>query len=133
MEPVVILLVLIITGVLIITYLVPVRLWIGAMAGGAPVSLKSLVGMRLRRVPPEKIIEPLISAARAGLDLDAASLEHHFLAGGDPAKVVLAMLAADRAGLDLTFEQAAAIDLSGRDVAAEIQAMGRAALPGNNR
>jgi uncharacterized protein YqfA (UPF0365 family) len=35
-----------------VLYFVPVPLWIAAWSSGAPVTLFTLVGMRLRRVPP---------------------------------------------------------------------------------
>ena len=80
------------------------------------VGLMTLVGMRLRRVPPARIVLPLIKAVKAGLDVDTAKLEAHFLAGGNVDRVVDALIAAARAGIELTFARAAAIDLAGRDV-----------------
>ncbi|MEE8525635.1 MAG: flotillin-like protein FloA [Thermoanaerobaculia bacterium] len=96
--------------------LIPTRLWISARASGAPVGLIALIGMRLRRIPPRVIVEPRISAMRAGIDLDIAELESHFLAGGDVHRVVLALISADKAGIGLDFKRASAIDLAGRDV-----------------
>ena len=49
---------------------VPVGLWISAMAAGVKISIFSLVGMRLRRVRPDKIIKPLIKAQKAGMDVN---------------------------------------------------------------
>ena len=72
--------------------------------------------MRLRRIPPPLIINSLVSARKAGIDLDTNVLEAHYLAGGDVNKVVLALIAADKANIDLEFQRAAAIDLAGRDV-----------------
>lgn len=48
---------------------IPVGLWISAWAAGVRVPLLTLVAMRLRRVPPAKIIYPLIKATKAGLDV----------------------------------------------------------------
>ena len=101
---------------LIVLWAVPVRLWIAALASGVPVKLRNLVGMRLRKVRPPSIVLPLISAAKAGIDLDVNSLEAHFLAGGDVERVVNALISADKANIALPFQQAAAIDLAGRDV-----------------
>ena len=98
------------------TYFIPVRLWLAARFSGAPVSLVTLIGMRIRRVPPTLIVEPRISAIKAGLDIDVGSLESHFLAGGNVARVVNALISADKAGISLSFQRAAAIDLAGRDV-----------------
>ncbi|MBO8168825.1 MAG: flotillin-like protein FloA [Thermoanaerobacteraceae bacterium] len=107
---------LIILGVLLLFAFIPVGLWISALASGVKVGLITLVGMRLRRVPPAKIVHPLIKAVKAGLDLDTAKLEAHYLAGGNVDRVVDALIAAERAGIELSFTRAAAIDLAGRDV-----------------
>lgn len=102
--------------VLIFLYFVPVRLWIAALASGAGVSIAKLIAMRLRRVPPQNIVNPRISAVKAGLDIPTDQLEAHFLAGGNVDRVVYALISADKAGMQLTFSEAAAIDLAGRDV-----------------
>jgi len=100
---------------------VPVGLWISAWAAGVPVSIFTLVGMRLRRVPPAGIILPLIKAQKAGLDVAIDKLEAHFLAGGNVDRVVDALIAAQRANIGLSFERAAAIDLAGRNVLEAVQ------------
>ena len=98
------------------TYFIPIGLWISAAAAEVYVGLFTLIGMRLRRISPPLIINSLVSARKAGLDLDTNVLEAHYLAGGDINKVVLALIAADKANIDLEFQRAAAIDLAGRDV-----------------
>ncbi|MCF7808622.1 MAG: flotillin-like protein FloA [Candidatus Marinimicrobia bacterium] len=98
------------------TYFIPIGLWVSAAAAQVYVGLLTLVGMRLRRIPPPLIINSLVSARKAGLSLDTDVLEAHFLAGGDVNKVVLALIAADKANIELEFQRAAAIDLAGRDV-----------------
>jgi len=95
---------------------IPVGLWISAFAAGVHVGIFTLIGMRLRRVSPIKIILPLIKASKAGLDINVNQLEAHYLAGGNVDKVVNALIAAYRAEMDLQFVRAAAIDLAGRDV-----------------
>jgi len=96
--------------------LVPVGLWISAIASGVKIGIIDLVGMKLRRVVPAKIVLPLIKATKAGLPMKANQLEAHLLAGGNVDSVVNALVAAERAGISLSFEQASAIDLAGRDV-----------------
>jgi uncharacterized protein YqfA (UPF0365 family) len=109
--------VLIVIAYVILFSVIPTGLWISALASGVYVSLFSLVGMRLRRVSPSRIIYPLIKARKAGLrDVEQGKLEAHFLAGGNVDKVVDALIAADKASIPLSFEQATAIDLAGRDV-----------------
>ncbi|ART77331.1 flotillin-like protein FloA [Sutcliffiella horikoshii] len=100
---------------------VPVMLWISALAAGVRVSIFTLVGMRLRRVIPSRVINPLIKAHKAGLDVSTNQLESHYLAGGNVDRVVNALIAAQRANIELTFERAAAIDLAGRDVLEAVQ------------
>ncbi|MBO5160340.1 MAG: flotillin-like protein FloA [Lachnospiraceae bacterium] len=95
---------------------VPVGLWISALASGVKVGILDLIGMRLRRVAPARIVMPMIKATKAGLNTKLNQLEAHFLAGGDVNSVVNALIAAERAQISLTFEQASAIDLAGRDV-----------------
>jgi uncharacterized protein YqfA (UPF0365 family) len=102
--------------VMFILWMVPVRLWVTALASGAYVPLTTLIGMRLRRVSPATIIWPLISATKAGLKLSIRDLEAHYLAGGNVGNVVNALISADKANIDLDFKRAAAIDLAGRDV-----------------
>ncbi|MFR1396779.1 MAG: flotillin-like protein FloA [Megasphaera micronuciformis] len=102
-------------------YFVPIGLWISARAAGVNVGIFNLVGMRLRRVIPSKIVLPLVKANKAGLDVNANQLEAHYLAGGDVDRVVDALIAAQRATMSLTFERAAAIDLAGRDVLEAVQ------------
>ncbi|EGK12641.1 flotillin-like protein FloA [Kroppenstedtia eburnea] len=100
---------------------VPVMLWISAMASGVYVGLTTLIGMRLRRIVPSRIVNPLIKARKAGLEVTIEMLETHYLAGGNVDRVVDALIAAQRADIDLMFERAAAIDLAGRDVLEAVQ------------
>jgi uncharacterized protein YqfA (UPF0365 family) len=92
-------------------------LWFRAYFSGVKVKLiKDLLGMRLRKVPPQNIIQSKITATKAGVEVDTGKLEAHYLAGGNVQKVVNALISADRANIPLTFERATAIDLAGRDV-----------------
>ncbi len=100
---------------------VPIALWISALAANVHVGIFTLVGMRLRRVVPAKIINPLIKATKAGIELPINKLEAHYLAGGNVDRVVNALIAAQRADIPLEFERAAAIDLAGRDVLEAVQ------------
>ncbi|MDD7593331.1 MAG: flotillin-like protein FloA [Peptoniphilaceae bacterium] len=100
---------------------VPVGLWITARFSGVPVKISDLVGMRLRRVAPSRIVQPMIKATKAGLDLNLNELEAHYLAGGNVNLVVDALIAAQRANIDLSFKEATAIDLAGRNVLEAVQ------------
>lgn len=92
------------------------KVWVRALVSGARVSLFNLVGMKLRRVPPQLIVDARIRLVKAGLSVDTDPLEAHYLAGGNVINVVQALIAADKANIDLVFQRAAAIDLAGRDV-----------------
>ena len=103
-------------------WFVPVGLWIAATFSGVRVRIfADLVGMRLRRVSPQVIVNAQISAVKAGLNLQISDLEAHLLARGDVTSVVNALIAADKAKIELPFQQAAAIDLAGRDVFEAVQ------------
>ncbi|WP_378953775.1 flotillin-like protein FloA [Pelosinus sp. sgz500959] len=112
---------LFIIGISVFLHFVPLGLWISAIAAGVRVGIVTLVGMRLRRVPPAKIVLPLIKANKAGLDVTVNQLEAHYLAGGNVDRVVDALIAAHRAEIPLPFQRAAAIDLAGRDVLEAVQ------------
>ncbi|WP_416729010.1 flotillin-like protein FloA [Fictibacillus sp. JL2B1089] len=112
---------LIVIALAVLFTFVPVMLWISALAAGVRVGIFTLVGMRLRRVIPNRVINPLIKAVKAGLDLSTNQLESHYLAGGNVDRVVNALIAAHRANIELSFERAAAIDLAGRDVLEAVQ------------
>lgn len=118
--PIMIIAVILIALVILFTF-VPVMLWISALAAGVRVGLFTLVGMRLRRVVPARVINPLIKAYKAGLDVSTNQLESHYLAGGNVDRVVNALIAAHRANIDLSFERCAAIDLAGRNVLEAVQ------------
>jgi uncharacterized protein YqfA (UPF0365 family) len=102
-------------------YFVPVNLWITAVFSGVKISLLTLVLMRVRKVPPRIIVNSLITATKAGLNITANDLETHYLAGGHVPSVIKALISADKANIDLSFKQAAAIDLAGRDVFEAVQ------------
>lgn len=119
MSPTIYMLIVIgIIGLVVVLFFsfVPVGLWISSLAANVKVSIFNLVGMRLRRVIPSRIVLPLIKATKAGLSLSVNQLEAHYLAGGNVDSVVNALIASERADLELHFEKAAAIDLAGRDV-----------------
>ncbi len=124
MGPFVSLLVMIALGFVVLVFLlsfIPIGLWISALAAGVKIGIFTLVGMRLRRVIPSRIVNPLIKATKAGLKVGANQLEAHYLAGGNVDRVVNALIAAQRANIPLEFERAAAIDLAGRDVLQAVQ------------
>ena len=91
----------------IFLYYVPFLLWVSAQVSGVRISLVQLFLMRIRKVPPHKIVDCMIEA--------------HYLAGGHIERVVHALVSANKAKIALPFEDATAIDLAGRDVFEAVQ------------
>ncbi len=103
------------------------KIWFQAYMSNARVSLRSLIGMSLRKVDASTIVRAKVMAMQSGIASDPGTsistrrLEAHYLAGGDVPKVLKAIIAAHRADIDLDFDRAAAIDLAGRDVLDAVQ------------
>jgi uncharacterized protein YqfA (UPF0365 family) len=102
-------------------YFVPLGLWFSAVFAKVYVPIWQLIGMRIRKVPPSIILNNLVSATKAGLNLNADELEAHYLAGGNVKQVVNALISADKANIPLDFKAATAIDLAGRNVFEAVQ------------
>ncbi|MFY0592864.1 flotillin-like protein FloA [Roseivirga sp.] len=116
--------VLVVGGILVLftfLYFVPVGLWVTAQFSNVRVSIGKLIGMRIRKVPPGIIVNSLITATKAGLNLTNDELETHYLAGGNVPSVIKALISADKANITLGFKQATAIDLAGREVFEAVQ------------
>ncbi len=117
MNPGIIVLIVILALLLVgFILLVPFGIWFRALVSGAPVSIPRLIGMRLRRVKVAMIVDAYITGKKAGLELDIATLETHYMAKGDVIKVVNALISANSANIELDIKTAMAIDLAGRDV-----------------
>ncbi len=91
------------------------KIWLRAKLSNAPVTMGTLVGMWLRKVPFSLIVDSRITSVKAGIPFTAEMLEAHYLSGGDVSHVVLAMIAADKAGIELSYNRACAIDLATKD------------------
>ncbi|PID27314.1 MAG: hypothetical protein CR982_06080 [Candidatus Cloacimonadota bacterium] len=107
--------------ILILFSFIPVALWVNALFAGVKVTLSSLIGMRLRKVPPSIIVNSLITAVKAGLNLTTEDLETHYMAGGNVINVVNALIAADKANIEVDYQTACGIDLAGRNILEAIQ------------
>lgn len=119
--PVFILAFIVILFVLLVFWLLPIPLWLSARFANVQISLIQLLFMRFRRVPPAAIVNAMVMAHKAGINVQRDLLEAHFLAGGNILKVVRALISADKANLGLDFNAATAIDLAGRDVFEAVQ------------
>ncbi|MDY5583378.1 MAG: flotillin-like protein FloA [Candidatus Merdousia sp.] len=106
----------VVAGIIAIIVLIVVisfiNTWLKAMLAGAPVSILTLIAMRLRGVPYGMIVDSRIMAVKAGLDLTINQLEEHYLAEGHLIPTIQALIAAEKAGMDLSWKQACAIDLA---------------------
>ena len=121
MTQTVITIVVVLALVILFFWMVPLRLWFNALLNGVHVSLVQLILMRWRRVPPDMIVSSMITASKAGIEINRDQLEAHYLAGGHVKPVVSALIAADKANISLDFKSATAIDLAGRNVLEAIQ------------
>jgi len=111
-----------IVGLVLLIFLFQfIGLWLQALFSGAGVSIFSLVGMRIRKVPPRVIVSARVLSCKAGMPIDTNSLEAHFMSGGNVLRVVQALIAANKANIRLDFKEAAAIDLAGRNVLEAVQ------------
>jgi uncharacterized protein YqfA (UPF0365 family) len=117
----VVIIALIFIAVVMFLYYFPLGLWIRTIAAGVPLSIGSLIRMRIIGVPAGLLVSNLVRARKAGLPLTVDQLQSHILAGGNIDKCVLAMIAAQRAQIPLEWQRAAAIDLAGRDVLEALQ------------
>ncbi|MCQ2064224.1 MAG: flotillin-like FloA family protein, partial [Fibrobacter sp.] len=78
-------------------------LWLQALFSKANVSIFQLIGMRLRKVPPQVIVEARILSCKAGLPVDTNLLEAHYLSRGNVLRVIQALIAANKANIKLDF------------------------------
>lgn len=97
------------------------KLWLRALFSQAGVSIFQIIGMRLRNIPPQTIIDARISSCKTGMPVDTNLLEAHYMSGGNVVRVVQALIAANKANIKLDFKEAAAIDLAGRNVLEAVQ------------
>jgi uncharacterized protein YqfA (UPF0365 family) len=111
----------VIIGLSLFLYYFPLGLWIRTVAAGVPLSIVSLIRMRIIGVPASLVVASLVRARKAGLPLTVDQLQSHILAGGNVENVTLAMIAAQRAQIPLEWQRAAAIDLAGRNVLEALQ------------
>ena len=107
--------------VILILFFMHFTLWIRCVTTKAGIGFFELIGMTLRKVNANTIVQAKIMAVKAGLPVDTGRLEAHYLAGGNVPRVVRALIAAHRAGIGLDFDKATGIDLAGRDVLEAVQ------------
>ncbi len=93
------------------------RLYLLALFAGAKVGMGELIGMWMRGVNSNAIVNTKIQAWKAGLsEISTQDLETHYLSRGRVPNVVQALISAQRANIPLDYRTACAIDLAGRDI-----------------
>jgi uncharacterized protein YqfA (UPF0365 family) len=112
---------IVVIGFFTFLYYFPIGLWLRTVAAGVPLSISSLIRMRIIGITPSVIVSNLVRARKAGLPLTIDQMQSHYLAGGNVDNVTLAMIAAQRAQIPLEWQRAAAIDLAGRNVLEALQ------------
>jgi uncharacterized protein YqfA (UPF0365 family) len=113
--------IVVIIGFFMFLYYFPFGLWIRSQAAGVRLGIFSLVRMRLIGIPPSIIVDALIMARKAGLDVTDAQLQAQYLSGGHLDRVVLSLIAAQRAQIPLEWQRACAVDLAGRNPLEAVQ------------
>jgi uncharacterized protein YqfA (UPF0365 family) len=106
---------LVIIGFFVFLYYFPFGLWVRARAAGVPLGIFSLLRMRLMGIPPSVIVDALVMARKAGLQMTVDQLQAHYLSGGHIDIVTLALIAAQRAQIPMEWQRATAVDLAGRN------------------
>lgn len=91
------------------------KFWLQCKLTNARIGILDLVGMSFRQVDYPLIVRQKIALVQAGVKVETAELEAHYLARGNVPKTATAVIAAHKAGLDMPWKTAAAIDLAGRD------------------
>ena len=86
--------------------------YIRVQRAGGNITLRTIIGIKMCRIPIKRITVPLTRAAEAGIYLSAKDLESHYLVCGNADRVVDALIAAKRNNITLDFMRACAIDLS---------------------
>ena len=72
MPQTIITIVIVLALVILFFWMVPLRLWFIAILNGVHVSLVQLILMRWRRVPPDMIVNSMITASKAGVPCGTA-------------------------------------------------------------
>jgi len=114
-------LVLMIIGLAVFFGMVPVKYWFKAMVSNAYISAGKLVGMKLRNIDLDLIVNSYINATKAGVKINITDLETHYMAGGNVERIVEALIIAHGAKINLSVENAKAIDLANRDILQAVQ------------
>ncbi len=103
---------------ILLVVIIPIPLWIAARLSDVKIGWGALLGMTMKKIPVDLIINSLIMAKKANIKarITCDDLSSYYLAGGRVMPVVRALISAHNANIDLSFTDAKAIDRAGRDV-----------------
>ena len=108
-------------GLYVLVFLLPFGLWLKARISGVKLMLLDLINMKVCRISPSKVIEAMIMAARAGIEINIETVEAHCKAGGNVEHVIRLMILAKEKNTKLTFEEACQLDFAGKDLEKDIK------------
>lgn len=112
----------VILGLALFFGLVPVNVWTKALVSGTYIPARKLVGMKLRGVDVNLIVNCYINAKKAGVkEISLHDLETHYMAGGNVDRIVEALIVAHGAKINLSVANAKAIDLANKDILQAVQ------------
>jgi uncharacterized protein YqfA (UPF0365 family) len=106
------------TGVAAVLALWALPAWLRAMAAGVELTVFDVIGMRLRRLDIDLIVEALALAEQADVDLSPVDVQHALMKKVDLRKVTLAYLAARQHDPACSFNDLVAAELAGELAAA---------------
>ncbi len=88
------------------------KLWLRGFLSQADVGMFQMIGMLLRKIPPDIILDARILSCRAKIPVDTHFLEAHYMSGGNVFLLVETLITAKNGGIRLETEEAAALCLS---------------------
>ena len=88
------------------------RVWLMGVTARADISVMHLIGMMLRRTPPERIVKLKVMVVQSSLPVSTAQIEAAYLCGADVERALLALIRARDIGKEITWEEAISQDAS---------------------
>ena len=82
-----------------------IRVWLRAVVAGVPMSIFNIIAMHLRWINLDTVVQSLIMAKHAGVNLSCADLERAYSQSVDLEKVTSAYIAAKKQNLEVTFDE----------------------------
>lgn len=99
------------------------RTWLQARSSGVKITFFGLVGMTLKKVNTGVIVNSLIMAQKAGLNVDLDFLEQHYLSRGNVPILAQSLVMGHQSGLKIRPDALAAHILAGGDASAVVRAL----------